>query len=125
MKILIDLDDNVKAAIDDYYSGKISHIGVENGFKLLEAVKNGTSISNKEPRWIKCSDNLPDMNVDVFGTEKDYRDVVKVTRMRTVFNDAGWEWVLTDDISGTNYYYKPDEIIAWMPLPEAYKEGEI
>lgn len=48
MKILIDLDDNVKAAIDDYYSGKISHIGLDNGFKLLEAVKNGTSFSNKE-----------------------------------------------------------------------------
>ena len=48
MKILLDLDDNVKAAIDDYYSGKISHIGLDNGFKLLEAVKNGTSFSNKE-----------------------------------------------------------------------------
>lgn len=48
MKILIDLDDNVKAAIDDYYSGKISHIGLDNGFKLLEAVKNGTSFSNRD-----------------------------------------------------------------------------
>jgi hypothetical protein len=48
MKILIDLDDNVKAAIDDYYSGKIGYIGLENGFLLLEAVKNGTSFSNKE-----------------------------------------------------------------------------
>ena len=48
MKTLIDLDDNVKAAIDDYYSGKISHIGLDNGFKLLEAVKNGTSFSNKD-----------------------------------------------------------------------------
>lgn len=48
MKILIDLDDNVKAAIDDYYSGKISHIGLDNGFKLLEAVKNGTSFSGRD-----------------------------------------------------------------------------
>ncbi len=47
MKTLIDLDDNVKAAIDDYYSGKISHIGLDNGFKLLEAVKNGTSFSGR------------------------------------------------------------------------------
>lgn len=48
MKILIDLDDEVKAAIDDYYSGKISHIGLDNGFKLLEAVKNGTSFSGRD-----------------------------------------------------------------------------
>lgn len=48
MKILIDLDDKVKAAIDDYYSGKISHIGLDNGFKLLEAVKNGTSFSDRD-----------------------------------------------------------------------------
>ena len=46
--MLIDLDDNVKAAIDDYYSGKISHIGLDNGFKLLEAVKNGTSFSTRD-----------------------------------------------------------------------------
>lgn len=39
MQILIDLDDNVKVAIDDYFSGKIGYIGLENGFKLLEAVK--------------------------------------------------------------------------------------
>ncbi len=70
-------------------------------------------------KWIKCSDDLPDMDVDVLGTTKDYGDVAKFTRMKSYLNDAGWEWVLTDDIEGTSY--RPDEIIAWMPLPEPYK----
>lgn len=48
MKRIIDLDDHVKAAIDDYYSGKIGHIGLDNGFKLLEAVKNSTSFSTRD-----------------------------------------------------------------------------
>ncbi len=61
MKILIDLDDEVKAAIDNYYSGKIGYIGLENGFKLLEAVKNGTSFSNNDnPSSSTVNDNLAD-----------------------------------------------------------------
>lgn len=76
----------------------------------------------KEERWIKCSDRLPDMDVDVLGTTKDYGDVVKVTRMKTYCKVTGWEWVLTDDVEGNAY--NPDEIIAWMPLPEVYKESE-
>ncbi len=76
----------------------------------------------EEPRWIKCSDNLPDIAVDVLGTTKDNGDVVKVTRWKTYVGDADWEWLLTDDIEGNSYH--PDEIIAWMPLPEGYKENK-
>lgn len=72
--------------------------------------------------WIKCSDHLPDLDVDVLGTEKKYGEVLKVTRQRTCLEDCGWEWVLTDDVSGTRY--KPDEIVAWMTLPKGFKEGK-
>lgn len=72
--------------------------------------------------WTKCSDDLPDMDVDVLGTTKRYGDVVKVARWETSLEASGWEWMLTDDIEGNAY--EPDEIIAWMPLPEGYKEDK-
>lgn len=78
----------------------------------------------KKMDWIKikCPDDLPDLGVDVLGTTKEYSDVVKVARCKSYIKKGGWEWVLTDDIEGTSY--KPDEIIAWMPLPEGFKEDK-
>lgn len=94
----------------------------QNDWKRYEEHKLVLELLEREPRWTKCSDGLPDMYVDVLGTTKDYGDVVKVTRMTSCLEAAGWEWVLTDDIEGNSYH--PDEIIAWMPLPEGYKESE-
>ena len=73
--------------------------------------------------WTKCSDKIPDIDVDVLGTIKDYGNVVKVARIKTIFDDAGWEWELVDDMEGK--FFGSDEIIAWMPLPEGYKEVEV
>lgn len=85
---------------------------------IQELRDNGVFVST----WIKCSDNyLPDMDVDVLGTSK-YGDVLKVTRMKSYLEDAGWNWVLSDDIEGNSYH--PNEIIAWMPLPERYEPQE-
>lgn len=77
------------------------------------------SVTPQEPNWIKCSEHLPDFDVDVLATTKEYGDVVKVTRWRTILKDCGWEWVLVDNIEGN--VYNSDEIIAWMPLPQPYK----
>lgn len=77
------------------------------------------SVTPQDPNWIKCSEHLPNFDVDVLATTKEYGDVVKVTRWRTILKDCGWEWVLVDDTEGN--VYNSDEIIAWMPLPEPYK----
>ena len=90
--------------------------------KALEYINELPPVYHHE-NWTKYSpDNLPDIDVDVMGTTKDYGNVVKVTRMQTYCEDAGWEWVLTDDVEGNSYH--PDEIIAWMPLPKPYKQQE-
>ena len=78
-----------------------------------------SSVTPQDPNWIKCSEHLPNFDVDVLATTKEYGDVVKVTRWRTILKDCGWEWVLVDDTEGN--VYNSDEIIAWMPLPEPYK----
>lgn len=90
--------------------------------EYIEAYSMAIKALEQEPNWIKCSDHLPDFDVDVLATTKEYGDVVKITRWRTNLKDCGWEWVLVDHIEG--YAYNPDEIIAWMPLPKAYKEVE-
>ena len=114
-----------KAFTDDgevWYTSRDSRVDVT--FPYVVPDKPEYVYRNKEydSDWTKCSDNhLPDMDVDVLGTSKD-GDVLKVTRMKSYFEDAGWEWVLSDDIEGN--YYHPDEIIAWMPLPEPYKPQE-
>jgi len=123
--------------VDPCYGLETLHITKEeieallSGKKLYSTVNDGEyaitiAMKKKEPidsnNWIKCSDHLPDLDVEVLGTEKEYGNVVKVARMATCLEDCGWEWVLADDIEGTSY--KPDEIIAWMPLPEGFKEEE-
>lgn len=45
MKLLIELDDNVITAINEYYEGKRAAVGIDNGYKILEAIKNGKRVS--------------------------------------------------------------------------------
>ena len=44
-KLIIELDESVIAAINEYYEGKRAAVGIDNGFKLLEAVRAGKEIS--------------------------------------------------------------------------------
>ena len=85
----------------------------------VDIIRTLPPVTPQEPNWIKCSEHLPNFDVDVLATTKEYGDVVKVTRWRTILKDCGWEWVLVDDTEGN--VYNSDEIIAWMPLPEPYK----
>lgn len=43
-KIVIELDESVIAAINEYYEGKRAAVGIDNGFKLLEAVRDGKEL---------------------------------------------------------------------------------
>lgn len=97
------------------------HGEIEGDYEIVRKYEENKEESNTN-NWIKCSDDLPALYVDVLGTTKEDGDVVKVTRQRTCLEECGWEWWLTDDVSGTRY--KPDEIIAWMPLPEGFKEDK-
>ena len=70
--------------------------------------------------WIKCSDCLPDLDVEVLGTVKEYGFVMMLERKRLY--DGTWIWIVPDDREGLEY--KPDEIIAWMPVPKGFKEDK-
>ena len=88
----------------------------------LTATDPDTVSRQPEPHWIPCSERLP--------KEEDYRECMECL--------DGAVWYYTNrKTMGLGYYYdstkqwsticdmKPDgKVIAWMPLPEPYQEGD-
>jgi hypothetical protein len=70
-------------------------------------------------KWINVNDRLPENDERYKGRKQ--IDVIVctqkglVTKVRRYYNAlwGNWEWGRIDNI-----------VIAWMPLPKAYKEGE-
>jgi hypothetical protein len=69
-----------------------------------------------ETRWVPCSERLP-------HAEYGESDIVLVTcestLIRLLFFDGG-NWCYP---TGERYEHRIDKVVAWMPLPTAYKEG--
>lgn len=81
----------------------------ENVYKALESVPSAQT----EPRWIPCSERLPEEGVNVLLCIKYWKSqktkiVVSLRRDYNYWDGIGRE------IRGD---------IAWMPLPKPYKEG--
>ena len=72
-------------------------------------IKELPSVTPKKDGWIPCSERLPENDEDVLAT-----------------NGIGINicWIDTDDHKWRlrNDDYIMDSVIAWMPLPEPYKE---
>ena len=82
------------------------------------ALANGTPYGQQEA-WIPCKERLPDKRgfyLITFKTGGDGRSVV-MKFYRTESN------LWTDDGMNRGFYLLPDEVTAWMPLPEP-KEAE-
>ena len=65
-----------------------------------------------EQRWIPCSERLPRQGQEVICQCR--ADMIKVLKL-----DAYGDWY-----QDANHCYMGGFVIAWMPLPEPYKEGE-
>nr|WP_288793784.1 DUF551 domain-containing protein [uncultured Eubacterium sp.] len=66
-----------------------------------------------EPRWIPCSERLPEEGVNVLLCIKDWESQ-KTKMVVSLRRDYNYWDGLGREIRGD---------IAWMPLPEPYKEG--
>lgn len=92
-----------------------------------------------EPRWIPCSERLPEDIKPVIVTWKNvdpksyYQYIVGKHFIGTAhYKNGKWFWYssVTEDLLAE--YGKCDseefdeaiEVVAWMPLPEPYREGE-
>ena len=69
------------------------------------------------PKWIPCSERLPEENKEYFITWK--TSISKTNYISIADFDYG-KWVLDEYI----YHYPNVEVIAWMPLIEPY-ESEV
>ena len=82
------------------------------GKAAIDAIKNLPS-AQPEHRWIPCSERLPEM----------FHDVLISTRWKTV--DRAYRSFTCWLHNGMDYTnYENDEILAWMPLPEPWKEDK-
>jgi hypothetical protein len=72
------------------------------------------SVTPQQTRWIPCSERLPERDVNVLTYHRD-----------VAFDYQYVSWI--DDYSGKWAGFignLSDEVLAWMPLPEDYKEVE-
>lgn len=100
---------------------KLGEIWEFNRDEIYKVIDEQPTIE-PESHWIPCSERLP--------KEEDYRECMECL--------DGAVWYYTNrNTMGLGYYYdstkqwstiydmKPDgKVIAWMPLPEPYKENE-
>ena len=89
-------------------------------------------------RWIPCSERLPDMRTRVFvvavRNREHYPKDTEPSRMFIamrieMLSDGNWYWASATDIYGYDgiggmIVLGGWEVVAWMPLPDAYKPPE-
>ena len=80
----------------------------------LDAVKNIvkdlSSVTPQEPRWIPVSERLPDIH--------NYSEHYLVTLKNGEVHRA-----MCTEMNGEHWWnYNLDDVIAWMPLPQPYRE---
>lgn len=75
-----------------------------------------------EPQWIPCSERLPNdsQQVLVYARSTHYA-LAKYDEMREADGTYKKQWVTFD---AWKPFYTIKEVIAWMPLPEPWKEGD-
>ena len=104
------------------YATTDSEIGVfpiKIGFNDIEKVINEQPTIEPEPHWIPCSERLPEDDTLMLVNYVDHRpDAMDIW--------IGWHemenvWYIDGEEHSEE---RGNEVIAWMPLPESYKDGE-
>jgi hypothetical protein len=75
-----------------------------------------------EPHWIPCSERLPDEDHWLGGSGRQFSDNVMVTIVNHSDEDTWVDVTYTIDGEWACELPKYCKIVAWMPLPECYRE---
>ena len=98
---------------------------------LITAVRKAFGALETEPQWIPCSERLPEEDTEVLisyrykegegDTSNTDIDITTYGQMYFGGNKVGGykHWRAPFEYFESNY-----EVIAWMPLPTPYREGE-
>lgn len=75
----------------------------------------GKRDAQPELRWIPCRERLPAYGEDVLISIDGYCNVGHIV---SVNEEEQYNWYFS------GWYHLPNDVDAWMPLPEPYKEGD-
>lgn len=113
-----DIEIVIKISEKEYNSIKEDKYGVFSGH-IFEAIRNGRPLSKvrtNEERWIPVTERLPEYDGPYLVAVKDeLRGGLHTVVCRYIPTNVAFRWTRSD-INGS--------VIAWMPLPESYKESE-
>lgn len=112
-----DIEIVIKISEKEYNAIKEDKYGVFSGH-IFEAIKNGRPLS--EERWLPIPEKwLPEESGTYLVTMRAnfFDEIMYITTYAYYFAREN-RWVVGDDA------FEEDKIVAWMPLPEAYKESE-
>ncbi len=103
-----------QAAIDALHMHIMYRMSTDSNKKRLDEWINNLPSAQPEQRWIPCSERLPEESGRYLISALD-----GIRRRTTVtpYQPRYKAWTMT----GKMAYWK---VVAWMPLPEPYKEGE-
>ena len=87
---------------------------------MIDELENAPTIS-PEPHWIPVTDRLPDEPYGCLVTVWDTEPMTCEEFENILPYFVGWDGEQWNDYDGEQC---PFEVIAWMPLPKAYKGGE-
>lgn len=106
--------DGVARAYDDTYDITIHCESEEERQRAIEVINSR--------RWVPCSERLPEDNrqVLIYAMSVHYA-LAKYDEMREADGTYKKQWVTFD---AWKPFYTIKEVIAWMPLPEPYREDE-
>ena len=83
----------------------------------------------KAQKWIPCEERLPEKREKVLKKDDDLEYDIGYWDYRSIYSEDiyGREYDTGADIVawyGLYFWHKQYNVIAWMPLPEPYKESE-
>lgn len=130
MSRLIDADALMMSLADWWYSsfGEEETEDAKAIRAVMDKIEEGLSMlsAQPEPHWIPCSERLPEEKdagiLKKLGVKKRSEDVLTTVEFKgermtvtTCTYDGKWDWDM-------KYTFPDFKIVAWMPLPEPYKE---
>lgn len=109
-----------------YFNCKVSSMDIDQKYKMeLLGMITAIGLAHEEemPHWVPCSERLPDIKEHhvsepciVYCSNGAYGFA---GLEENIFGQVGWNCERDDE------YHEPlGEVLAWMPLPEPWKEGE-
>ena len=108
-----DIEIVIKISEKEYNEIKENKYGVFSGH-IFETIRNGRPLS--EPKWIPVTEGLPkDYGPYLVNVKDELRGGLHTMVCKYIPTNLVFRWS-KQDINGA--------VIAWMPLPESYKESE-